>query len=126
MREREINSKVEPVTNIPMKTTLILAIVAAVALPIAGIAAEESASDQNAQNAELNKLLTEMNTAPADQKIGAIVSLLNKLVEQRKAANEQTQQTPAPKKDKGMCTCCEMMQSGQNAPQSDQTEHSHH
>jgi hypothetical protein len=103
-----------------MKTKFILAILAAAALPIAGIAAEESASDQSTQNAELNKLLTEMNSAPADQKIGAIVSLLNKLVEQRKATNEQTQGTTAPKENKGMgmCMCCDMMKG-------DQSEHSH-
>jgi hypothetical protein len=109
-----------------MKTTSILAIVAAAVLPIAGIAAEESASDQSAQNAELNKLLTEMNSAPADQKISAIVTLLNKLVEQRRAATEQAQQTPAPKKDKGMCMCCDMMKSDQSGQQGDQSEHSHH
>ena len=109
-----------------MKTKLILAIAAAAVLPVAGIAAEESASDQSTQNAELNKLLTEVNTAPADQKISAIVTLLNKLVEQRKATNEQAQQTPAPKKDKGMCMCSEMMKSDQGGQQSDQTEHSHH
>ena len=40
-----------------------------------------------------------LGTAPADQKISAIVTLLNKLVEQRKATNEQAQQTPAPKKE---------------------------
>jgi len=33
-----------------------------------------------------------------------VVTLLNKLVEQRKAAPEQAQQTPAPKKE--MCMCC--------------------
>jgi hypothetical protein len=59
-----------------------------------------------------------MNSAPADQKIGAIVTLLNKLVEQRKAANEQAQQKPTPKDEKSMCMCCEMMKS-------DQSEHSH-
>jgi hypothetical protein len=109
-----------------MKTKLILAITAAAVLPVAGIAAEESASDQSTQNAELNKLLTEVNTAPADQKISAIVTLLNKLVEQRKTTNEQAQQTPAPKKDKGMCMCSEMMKSDQSGQQSDQAEHSHH
>jgi hypothetical protein len=65
-------------------------------------------------------------TAPADQKISAIVTLLNKLVEQHKATSEQAQQTPAPKKDKGMCMCSEMMKSDQSGQQSDQTEHSHH
>jgi hypothetical protein len=61
----------------------------------------------------LNKLLTEMNSAPADQKISAIVTLLNQLVEQRKAAPKQAQQTPAPKKEMGMCMCCDMMKSDQ-------------
>ena len=86
-----------------MKTKLILALVAAVALPLAGIAAEASDS----QDAQLNKLLTEMNSAPTDQKVNAIVNLLNKLVEVRKAAPEQAQPAPASKKDKGMCECCD-------------------
>src|ERR1700747_3141662 len=98
-----------------MKTKLFLAIAAAAALPVAGVAADASDS----QDAQLNKLLTEMNSAPADQKISAIVTLLNKLVEKRKAASEEAQQTSAPKKDKGMCMCCDMMKS-------DQSEHSHH
>jgi hypothetical protein len=97
-----------------MKTKLFLAIVAAATLPVAGIAAEASASDHSSQDAEINKLLTEMNSAPADQKIGAIVTLLNKLVEERKAA-----------KEKGMCMCCTMMKSDQSDQKSDQSEHHH-
>jgi hypothetical protein len=95
-----------------MKPKVLLTLVAAVAfsaLPLASFAAEESQGDQDA---ELNKLLTEMNTAPADQKIGAITTLLNKLVEMRKTA----QQTSAPKAEK--CMCCDMMKS-------DQSEHQH-
>jgi hypothetical protein len=46
---------------------------------------------------KLKKLLSEMNSAPSDQKISAIVTLLNKLVEQRTAAPVQAQQTPAPR-----------------------------
>jgi hypothetical protein len=102
-----------------MKSKLTLAIVAAAAFPLAGIGAEASDS----QDAQLNKLLTEMNSAPADQKISAIVTLLNKLVEQRKAASEQAQPTPAPKK---MCMCCDMTKSDQSGQQGDQSEHSHH
>jgi hypothetical protein len=102
-----------------MKTKLFLAIFAAAALPVAGIAAEPSDS----QDVQLNKLLTEMNSAPSDQKISAIVTLLNKLVEQRKAVPEQT---PAPKKEMGMCMCCEMMKSEQSGQQGDQSEHAHH
>jgi hypothetical protein len=60
-----------------------------------------------------------MNSAPIDQKITAIVTLLNKLVEQGKAAPEQAQQTPAPKKGMGMCMWCDMTKSNQS-------EHSHH
>jgi hypothetical protein len=108
-----------------MRTNLLLAIAAAVALPVTGVAAGESDSDQSSQNAEINKLLTEMNSAPADQKVGAIVTLLNKLVEQRKAAAEQAQQTPAPKKEKGMGMCCDMMKSDQGDQKSDQSEHHH-
>jgi hypothetical protein len=105
-----------------MKTKLLLAMFAAAALPVAGIAADASDS----RDAQLNKLLTEMNSAPSDQKISAIVSLLNKLVEERKAASEQAQQTPAPKKETGMCMCCDMMKSSQSGQQGDQSDHSHH
>jgi hypothetical protein len=106
-----------------MKTKLLFAIAAAAALPIAGIAADAS----DTQDAQLNKLLSEMNSAPSDQKISAIVTLLNKLVEERKAAPEQAgQQTPAPKKEMGMCMCCDMMKSDQSGQQNDQSEHSHH
>lgn len=104
-----------------MKTELFLAIFAAAALPVAGIAAEPSDS----QDVQLNKLLTEMNTAPSDQKISAIVTLLNKLVEQRTAPPVQTQQTPAPKKEMGKCMCCDMMEGNQSGQQSDQGEHPH-
>ena len=95
-----------------MKTKLFLAIFAAAALPLAGIAADVSDS----QDAQLNKLLAEMNSAPSDQKISAIVTLLNKLVEQRTAA----------KKEMSMCMCCDMMKSNQSGQQGDQSEHSHH
>ena len=84
-----------------MKAKLTLAIAAAAALPLAGIAADAS----DGQDAQLNKLLTEMNSAPADQKISAIVTLLNKLVEQRKAASEQAQPTPAQKKRLSAILC---------------------
>jgi hypothetical protein len=80
-------------TDLPMKTHLLLAITVAVAFPLIGIAAEPN-TDQSSQNAEMNKLLSEMNSAPADQKVGAIVTLLNKLVEQQKTTQEQN---PAPK-----------------------------
>jgi hypothetical protein len=105
-----------------MKPKLLLAIAAVALLPVSGIAADASDSPE----AQLNKLLTEMNSAPSDQKISAIVTLLNKLVEQRKAAPEQAQQNPAPEKTKGMCMCCDMTKSDQSGQQSDQSDHSHH
>jgi hypothetical protein len=46
--------------------------------------------------------------------IGAIATLLNKLVEQRKATQEQTQQTTAPKEEKKMGMCCDMMKGDQS------------
>jgi hypothetical protein len=108
-------------TDLPMKTHLLLAITVAVAFPLIGIAAEPN-TDQSSQNAEMNKLLSEMNSAPADQKVGAIVTLLNKLVEQQKTTQEQN---PAPKEEKKMCMCCDMMKSDQGGQKSDQSEHSH-
>jgi hypothetical protein len=43
------------------------------------------------QDAELDKLVAEMNSAPADKKLDAVVAVLTKLVEQRKAMHEQMQ-----------------------------------
>lgn len=43
------------------------------------------------QDAELDKLVAEMNSASADKKIEAVVTVLNKLVQQRKAMHEQMQ-----------------------------------
>src|SRR5262249_27224452 len=42
---------------------------------------------QKAQDAEIDKLLAEMNSAVGDKRIDAIVAVLNKLVEQRKEMN---------------------------------------
>ena len=61
-------------TIFSMKSKLTLAIAVAIAVPLAGIGGEVSDS----QDAQINKLLTKMNSAPADQKISAIVTLLNK------------------------------------------------
>jgi hypothetical protein len=102
-----------------MKNKLFFAIFGAAALSVAGLAAEPSDS----QDVQLNKLLTEMNGAPSDQKLSAIVTLLNKLVEERKALPEQT---PAPKKEMSMCMCCAMMKSDQSGQQGGQSEHAHH
>jgi hypothetical protein len=105
-----------------MKTKVFLAIVAAAALPLTGFAAETSDGAKNNQDGELNKLLTEMNSAPTDQKVSAIITLLNKLVE-RETTPEQAQQAATPMKDQGMCKCCDMMKNDQSGQQG---EHSHH
>ena len=43
------------------------------------------------QDAELDKLVAEMNSASADKKLDAIAAVVTKLVEQRKAMHEQMQ-----------------------------------
>ena len=52
------------------------------------------------QDTELDQLLAEMNSAPADKKLDAVASVLNKLVQERKAMHEQMQKMMA-----GTCMC---------------------
>lgn len=47
------------------------------------------AEKQKAQDAEINKLLTEMNSVTGEKRIDAIIAVVNKLVEQRKATNAE-------------------------------------
>ena len=47
------------------------------------------------QEAELDKLVGEMNSAPSDKKVDAITAVVTKLVEQRKAMHEQMQKMMA-------------------------------
>jgi hypothetical protein len=42
---------------------------------------------QKAQDAEIDKLLAEINSATGEKRVDAIVAVLNKLVEQRKTMN---------------------------------------
>lgn len=44
---------------------------------------------QKAQDAEIEKLRTEMNAATGEKRMEAIVAILNKLIEQRKAMHEK-------------------------------------
>ena len=44
---------------------------------------------QKAQDDEINKLLTEMNSTTGEKRIDAIVAVLNKLVEQRRGMNAE-------------------------------------
>ena len=43
------------------------------------------------QQAELDKLVADMNSAPSDKKVDAIAAVVTKLVEQRKAMHERMQ-----------------------------------
>ena len=43
------------------------------------------------QQAELDRLVTDMNAAPSDKKVDAIAAVVTKLVEQRKAMHERMQ-----------------------------------
>ena len=102
-----------------MKTTNLLATLIAATLPLAAITAEDSGktktTDQQQeqstdmsgmkgvmgkgqmmskwkdQDAELDKLIDEMNSASADKKLDAVAAVLTKLVAQRKAMHEQMQ-----------------------------------
>ena len=44
---------------------------------------------QKAQDAEIDKLLSEMNSATGEKRVDAIIAVLNKLVEQRKAMSAE-------------------------------------
>jgi hypothetical protein len=115
-----------------MKTYLLATFVAAT-LPLAAIIAEDSGktettdqkqeqksdmmgvkgmmgkgemrSNWKEQDAELDKLVTEMNSAPVDKKLDAVAAVVTKLVELRKAMHEQMQKMMSgnEKEEMGMC-----------------------
>jgi len=62
-------------------------------------------SGSKEQDTELDQLVAEMNSAPADKKLDAVATLLNKLVQQRKAMHEQMQKMMAGNEKEGMCMC---------------------
>jgi hypothetical protein len=89
-----------------MKSTPILAIMIAAALPGAVLFAQggppwtrknppkmemnqKMEAEVKAQDAEIDKLVTEMNSATGDKKMDAMAALLSKIVEQRKAMHEE-------------------------------------
>jgi hypothetical protein len=116
-----------------MKTTYLLATLVAATLPLAAITAEDSSktettdqqqeqssdmmgmkgmmgkgqvmSNWKEQDAELDRLVAEMNSAPADKKLDAVATVLNKLVQQRKAMHEQIQKMMSGNEKEGMCMC---------------------
>jgi uncharacterized membrane protein YeiB len=135
-----------------MKTTHLLATLVAATLPLAAIAAEDSSKtettdqkqEQNPdmtgmkgmmgkgemmsnwkdQDAELDKLVAEMNSASADKKLDAVAAVVTKLVEQRKAMHEQMQKMMSANEKDGMGMCRMMM--GMDMSGDHSGEHSHH
>ena len=114
-----------------MKTTHLLATLIAATLPLTAILSEDTGqtetSDQKQeqssdtmgmkgkmsnwkeQDAELDKLVAEMNSAPADKKLDAVATVLTKLVEQRKAMHEHMRKMMAANEKEGMGMCRMMM-----------------
>jgi len=90
-----------------MKSTRILAIIVAAALPSAALLAQggppwmkehpakmsemhqKTEAEMKAQEAELDKLVSEMNAATADKKVDAMAAVLSKIVGQRKTMHEK-------------------------------------
>jgi hypothetical protein len=60
-------------------------------------------------DAELDKLVAEMNSAPADKKLDAVAAVLTKPIEQRKAMHEQMQKMMSANEKEGMDMCRMMM-----------------
>ena len=115
-----------------MKTTHLLATLVAVTFPLAAVTAEDSSKtettdqkqEQNSgmmgmkgmmdkgqmmsnwkgQDAELDKLVAEMNSAPADKKLDAVAAVLTKLVEQRLAMHEQMRKMMSANENEGLDT----------------------
>ena len=76
------------------------------------------------QDAELDKLVAEMNSAPADKRLDAVAAVLTKLVEQRKAMHEHMQKmmSAKPKDAMGMCR---MMGMDNGSDQGGEQSHHH-
>ena len=132
-----------------MKTTHLVATLIAAALPVAAIVAEDSSKtdatdqkqEQNSdmmgmkgmmgkgqmmsswkeQDAELDKLVAEMNNAAPEKKLDAVAALVTRLVEQRKAMHERMQNLMSANEREGMAMCWMMM--GMNTQ--GHSEHSH-
>jgi hypothetical protein len=77
-------------------------------------------SNSKDQDAELDKLVAEMNNAAVEKKIDAIAAVLTKLVDQRKAMHQEMQKMMSANDKEGMGMCRMMMDCGQEG------KHSHH
>jgi len=121
--------------NKHMKTTQLLATLIAATLPLGTIVAEDSGKTETTeqkqeqksdatgtmigkgqmmcnckdQDAELDKLIEQMNSAAPDKKLDAIAAVVTKLVEQRKAMHEQMQKMMSTDQKEGMGMCRMMM-----------------
>jgi hypothetical protein len=81
---------------------------------------EEMDKQRQAQDEELGKLVDEMNSAPADQKLNAAVAVINKLVQQRKTMHElmrEMHKQATSESNESPMQCCCMMQSTANTDQ---------
>ena len=115
-----------------MKPTHLLATLLAATLPVTAIVAEDSGKTETTdqkqeqksdmmgltgmnkgqvmsnwkdQDAKLDKLVAEMNSAPAEKKLDSVAAVLSKLVEQRKAMHEPMQEMMTGNDQKGMAMC---------------------
>ena len=132
-----------------MKTThLLAAMIAAATLPLTAISAEQTGQtettdqkqDQSSetmgmkgkmmsnwkdQDAELDKLVAEMNSAPADKKLDAVAAVLTKLVEQRKAMHQHMQKMMSANEKEGRGMCRMMMGMEKEADHDGKQSHHH-
>jgi hypothetical protein len=133
-----------------MKTKYLVISLIVAALPLAGLAAEDTGNKQTGQkeeqnsgaagkdqmmcesfsqqDAELDKLVADMNSAPADKKLDAIAAVVTKIVEQRKATHEQMTKMMSADEKTGMHMCQMMMGMDMKSDDEKQNgdEHSHH
>jgi hypothetical protein len=136
--------------NPNMKTRYLVIPLIAAALPMAGLIAQDSGKkettqkeEQNVtaagkdqmmckswsqQDAELDQLVAEMNSASSDKKLDAVAAVVAKLVEQRKATHEQMTKMMSADEKTGMNMCrmmagMDMKGDGQNE---NGDEHQHH
>ena len=92
-----------------------------------GVAGKGQTTDEwKDQDTGLDKLVAEMNSASADNKLETIAAVLMKLVEQRKAMHEQIERILSANDKEGMDRCRTMMMGGGKADDaSDAHSHRH-
>jgi uncharacterized coiled-coil DUF342 family protein len=79
------------------------------------------------QDAELDQLVAEMNSASSDKKLDAVAAVVAKLVEQRNATHEQMTKMMSADEKTGMNMCRMMAGMGsKSGDQNENGEHQHH